>query len=178
LTTKRSSRKLKVGIFSFTGDEGCVIVFTEILNDYLAKWKDLVEFRFARALQKKNSIRGIDVAFVEGAMSSKREVKRLREVRKNSKRIVAIGSCAISGSPSNHRNFFDKKRLKEIRPILNKFDLFEKVEPIKKFVKVDGEVPGCPMNEDAFIKAMEKYLGEFKISKSRKRGKKLTASKS
>ena len=76
------NKKLNIGIFSFTGDEGCVIVFTEILNDYIGTWKDLVEFKFARVLQKKNTIKGIDVAFVEGAMSSPKEIKRLKQVRK------------------------------------------------------------------------------------------------
>ncbi len=156
-------KKLKVGIFSFTGDEGCVITFTEILNDHFREWKDLVEFRFARALKKRNVLKGLDVAFVEGAMSSPREVERLREVRRNCKKLVAIGSCAINGSPSNHRNFFDKARMDEIKPILRKFGLSRKVKPLGGFVKVDSEVPGCPIVESAFVEEMGRCLEEFGI---------------
>jgi sulfhydrogenase subunit delta len=161
-------KKLGVGIFSFTGDEGCVIVFTEILNDHYKEWINLIDFKFARALQKKNTLKGMDVAFVEGAISSKREEKRVKEVRKNCKVLVAIGSCAIDGSPSNHRNFFDKERMEEITPILKHFDLNKRVEPLKKFVKVDGEVPGCPMNDKAFVEVVNKALKDFGITKGGK----------
>lgn len=161
----KKQKKLKIGIFSFTGDEGCVIVFTEILNDYIMQWKDLLEFKFARALQKKNTLKGIDVSFVEGAISSKKEAQSLIDIRKNSKRIVAIGSCAINGSPSNHRNSFDKKTLEEIKPTLKKFKLNTKVHPLKKYIKVDAEVPGCPMIEKTFVEVVNKYLKEFKVVK-------------
>ena len=53
--TFKKLEKLKLGIFSFTGDEGCVIVFTEILNDYIFKWKDLVEFRHEERYRRRMS---------------------------------------------------------------------------------------------------------------------------
>ena len=62
------NKKLKIGIFSFTCDEGCSIVFIELLNDNFAKWKDIIEFKHFRALKSKNEITDIDVAFIEGAI--------------------------------------------------------------------------------------------------------------
>lgn len=162
-TRSGGKKKLKVGVFSFTGDEGCVIVFTELLNEYFFKWRDLVEFRYARVIQQKNVVKDIDVAFVEGAISGFKEEKMLRKIRRNSKRVVAIGSCAIDGSPSNHRNFFDEQTTKEILPILNKFPYRKKVSPLHEIIKVDETVPGCPIVEESFLNILNKYLLEFGI---------------
>jgi len=157
------AKKLKVGIFSFTGDEGCVIYFLEMLNERYKEWFEMIDFKYARVLKRRNVVKDIDVAFVEGAISTKKEEEKLREVRKNSKRIVAIGSCAISGNPSNQRNFFNMETKQEIDFLLKRFGHNEKVLPISEFVKVDDVVPGCPMIEENFVEVLAKYLKEFKI---------------
>jgi len=35
---------------------------------------------------------------------------------------------------------------------------------LKELVKVDYEVPGCPMEEDKFLEVLNKCLKEFKIA--------------
>ena len=158
-------KKLRIGIFSFTGDEGCVIVLEELLNKYLFDWKDLVEIKAARVLQTKLVIEDIDVAFVEGAIATEKEEKRVKRIRANCKKLVAIGSCAIHGDPSNHRNFFDPERLKEIELVIERFHHLDKVHPLKDFVKVDAEIPGCPMLEKGFLDTVNNALAEFGIIK-------------
>ncbi len=155
------ARKLRVGVFSFTGDEGCVITFVEILNDWFMKWKDQVDFVNIRVLRGNNSLENLDVAFIEGAIAHPKEEAKLREIRANTKKLVAIGSCAIAGNPSNHRNFFDEKTLAEIRPLLEKFKHREKVVPLKEIVAVDAEVPGCPIQENVMVDLMNKYIAEM-----------------
>lgn len=155
-------RKLRVGIFSFTCDEGCSINFLEILNKKFFEWKDLIEFKHFRLIQSKSEIKNLDIAFVEGAISTKEELKKIKNIRKNSKKLVLLGSCAISGSPSNLRNFFDEERKEEIKEIIKKFGHREKVLAVKEIVKADGEVPGCPIQEEKFVEVMEKLLKEFK----------------
>ena len=156
-------KKLRIGIFSFTADEGCAIVFEELFNTRLFEWKDLIEVKSARILQTRSEIKNIDVAFVEGAIAAEKDIKKLKKIRKNSRKLVAIGSCAISGEPSNHRNFFDAERLKEIELVLKRFKHLPKVSPLKEFVKVDAEVPGCPMDEGKLLELMGKYLAEFNV---------------
>jgi len=72
--------------------------------------------------------------------------------------LIAVGSCACVGSPSNQRNFFNRENLDEIKPILDKFKYKEKVLKLSEVVKVDELIPGCPMNEEIFLRMMEKYL--------------------
>lgn len=99
-------KKLKIGIFAFTADEGCAIQFLEILNRKFEDWKKVLDIQYCRLLKSKNKVKGLDVAFIEGAVATYREEEALKEIRKNAKRVVAVGSCAIEGSPSNLRNFF------------------------------------------------------------------------
>ncbi len=156
-------KKIKVGIFSFTCDEGCSITFLEILNKKFSEWKDFLDFKHFRLLQKKSQIKGLDIAFIEGAISTFKEVKKIKEIRKNAKKVVLMGNCAINGSPSNARNFFDEERKKEIQPIVEKFGHKEKVSSVKELIKADYLVPGCPMDENKFIEIMEKCLKEFGV---------------
>lgn len=158
-------RKIKTGIFSFTCDEGCSITFLEILNKKFFEWKDFLEFEHFRLLQKKSRIKGLDIAFIEGAVSTFKEAEKLKEIRKNAKKVVLMGNCAIDGSPSNARNFFDEERKNEIRPILEKFGHREKVSSVKDIIKPDYMVPGCPMDEGKFVEIMEKCLKDFGVKR-------------
>ena len=156
-------KKLNVGLFSFTSDEGCSMTFLELMNDRFFEWNKLIDFKYFKLMKSKNSLKDIDIAFVEGAISTYNEEKKLKLIRKNSKKLVAIGSCATDGSPSNQRNFFDRETKSEIKSILDKFGHREKVSPLDEIVKVDDNVPGCPMNEKKFVEILNKYLKEFKV---------------
>jgi F420-non-reducing hydrogenase small subunit len=162
---KKTQKKLNIGWIKFTCSGDSSIMFLEMMNTKWKEWKDLLSIRFFHLLKGKNSLRNIDVLFVEGAISTKEEEKILKDVRKRCKRLVAIGSCAVYGNPSNQRNFFDEKTKKEIEPILKKFKHREKVSPISEIVKVDDIVPGCPMDENEFLRVLNKYLKEFGVVK-------------
>ncbi len=162
------NKKLKIGWFSFTCCEDSSIVFTEMLNDYFGEWIKVIDFQFVRILKSKNKLEGLDVAFVEGAISSAKDAKKLKKIRENCKKLVAIGSCAVSGMPSAQRNLFDPKRKQEIEFIVQRFHMSEKVCKLTDLVKVDDQVPGCPMTEEGFLKVLNKYLKEFKVTKNQK----------
>ena len=155
--------KLKVGMFSFTSDEGCSMIFIELMNKHFFEWENLIDFKYFKLLKSKGEIKDLDVAFVEGAISTFKEEKRLEEIRKNSKKLVAIGSCAVNGSPSNQRNFFSEDTIKEIKMTLDNFGHRDKVSPLNEIVTVDENVPGCPMDENKFLEVLNKYLKEFKV---------------
>ncbi|MEK6970764.1 MAG: hypothetical protein AABW68_03665 [archaeon] len=157
------ARKLAIGWFSFSCCEDSTIVFTELLNDHFDDWAKVIDFQHVRILKRSNKIHNLDVAFVEGAIASDHDALKLKEIRKNCKKLVAIGSCAINGMPSAQRNTFDDGKMKEIEFLIEKFHQAKKVRTIGDVVKVDGQVPGCPMAEAAFLDVLDKTLKEFKI---------------
>jgi sulfhydrogenase subunit delta len=159
-----NEKKLVVGWFTFTCCEDSTILLTELLNDHLDEWKKLVEFRYLRALKTKNSIEGLDVAFIEGAISSETQAVEVKKIRENAKYVVAIGACACTGLPSASRNEIVGDMITErIQWYLNNFDYSQKVRRLDEVITVDDSVNGCPMNTTNFIAALTKYLKLFKI---------------
>ncbi|MBI2233254.1 MAG: FAD-dependent oxidoreductase [Candidatus Aenigmarchaeota archaeon] len=151
-------RKLRIGWFSFSCCEDSTIVFTEILNDYYDKIKSVADITYARALRKQNDMTNLDIAFVEGAISNEKAAEELRKIRENSKVLIAIGACAITGMPSGQRNTFDERRSREIEPIVSTFSYSKEVKPLHEIVKVDDIVPGCPMTETGFLAVMNRQI--------------------
>ena len=156
-------KKLKIGWFSFSCCEDSTIVFVELLNEHYKEWLPLLEFRHANVLKSKNELSDIDVAFVEGAIANDKDEQELKEIRKVSKKVVAIGSCAVKGNPSNQRNDFDEDKKKRIENFITAWGLKEKVKTVKECVTVDDEVDGCPMQEEVFLNVLNKYLKEFGV---------------
>src|ERR687885_2166696 len=156
--------RLVVGWFSFTCCEDSTILFTELLNDNLDEWKKVIEFRHMRALKTRNSLAGLDVAFIEGAISSDSQAKEAQRIRENARYVVAIGACACTGKPSTSRNQFASEQLNErIRWYLSHFDYGKEVKTLNEVIQVDDMVRGCPMKAPSFLQTLNKYLGLFGI---------------
>ena len=152
------SKKKKVGIFSFTCDEGCSIYLIEIFNHKLVGWLEKIELVYFLSVRDKTEIKDLDIALVEGVISTKKDKKEIEEIRENTKILIAMGSCAINGLPSGQRNNFNEKQLAEIREELDKFDFLPRCLSVKEAVRIDDEVSGCPMDKEKFISVFEKYI--------------------
>ncbi len=157
-------KKLRIGWFTFSCCEDSTIMFTELMNDHWQEWKQILDIRHARVLQTRNVLDELDVAFVEGALSSQEHVDKVKEIREKSSILVAIGACAAIGLPSSQRNQFDQKRLEEIQPILARFQYLPKVQKLSDVVNVDVTIPGCPMDGNTFMKALGQLLEQFHIA--------------
>ncbi len=151
-------KKKKVGIFSFTCDEGCSIYLIEIFNHKLISWLEKIELAYFLSVRDRTEIKDLDIALVEGVISTKKEKKEIEKIRKNAKILIAMGSCAISGLPSGQRNNFNDRQLAEIKEELVKFDFLPRCLSVKEVVQVDDEVPGCPMDKEKFVTVFEKYI--------------------
>ncbi|MDQ3317464.1 MAG: hypothetical protein M3522_09070, partial [Actinomycetota bacterium] len=153
-----------MGWFSFTCCEDSTILLTELLNDRLDEWKKVVEFRHMKALKTRNSLSGLDVAFVEGAISSDSQAEEVRRIRENAEYVVAIGACACTGKPSTSRNQFVSEQLDErIQWYLSHFDYGSEVRTLDDIIRVDDMVRGCPMKVPSFLQTLDKYLRLFNV---------------
>lgn len=165
METDIQKKKMAVGWFSFTCCEDSTILFTELLNDHLDEWKKVVEFRHVKALKTKNVLKDLDVAFIEGAISSDKQADQVKKIRDNSKYVVAIGSCACTGLPSASRNAFTPADITErINWYMQNFDYSQKVRKLDEVIKVDDVVAGCPMNVSVFLEILTKYLKLFNLA--------------
>jgi sulfhydrogenase subunit delta len=157
-------KRLVVGWFSFTCCEDSTILFTELLNDHFDQWKRMVEFRHMKVLKANNALARLDVAFIEGAISSESQAGEVRRIRDNAEYVVAIGACACTGKPSTSRNQFANEQINErIRWYLSHFDYGKEVKPLNEVIQVDDMVRGCPMKVSSFLQTLNKYLELFGI---------------
>lgn len=63
--------------------------------------------------------------------------------------------------PSAQRNSFTPEQKAEIQFLLDKFNYPDKVKSLPQIIPVDAQVPGCPMNLDTFLQAVNALLIEF-----------------
>jgi sulfhydrogenase subunit delta len=153
-----SSPKLILGWFTFTCSEDSAIVLTELLNQHWQDWKNYLDFRYAKIFRRSSPLGPMDIAFIEGAISSDEQAKKLKTIRSLAKTLVAIGACAVTGQPSGQRNQFSAEQLTEIQPILNKFNYSPQAKKVSEVVKVDYSVPGCPMDEENFLTLLNQLI--------------------
>ncbi|MFH1240138.1 MAG: hypothetical protein V1672_02880 [Candidatus Diapherotrites archaeon] len=149
-------KKLKIGFFDFTGCEGCQI---EILaqNYEFFKLLDDIEIVSMRLLKSTKKSPKMDVAFVEGAISSKKELPKLKEIRKQAKKVISIGSCATTGGYPKMRNDISPQLKEKIKPMIEKFKQID-VKPIHEHIKVEHLLHGCPPKGEEFIKLVRKLV--------------------
>jgi coenzyme F420-reducing hydrogenase gamma subunit len=160
-----SNDKLKIGWFSYSCCEDNTIVFTELMNEHWREWKKIFDFRHVRVLQKNNVLDELDIAFIEGAIASEKQAEQLKEIRQKSKKLVAVGACAVQGMPASQRNLFNEKQKQEIEHLLARFAALPKVLKVSEVVKVDAEVPGCPMDPKRFLEVVDELATELRDRK-------------
>lgn len=153
---KNIAKKLRVGWFTFSCSEDTTMMMIEALNNRWHNWQERMEFVEAKVFRKeKKAFDRLDIAFIEGAIASKRHEEELKQIRGRTKLLIAIGSCAVTGMPSAQRNLFDEKTREEIQPILENFFYSKKVKKVDEVVQVDLKVPGCPVDEEKIIEVFE-----------------------
>ncbi|MFA5142160.1 MAG: hypothetical protein WC471_04285 [Candidatus Woesearchaeota archaeon] len=151
-----SKKKLSIGFFSFTCCQGCqfTVLFIEKILDILKKF----DVQYFHLLKEKNRDAKFDIAFIEGAITTKREIRKLKIIRKKSKFVVALGACAVNGGIPAMRNYVENKELE--RYVYNQKMLKDSidVQPIDKIVKVDYHMRGCPIIKKEFVDFLNTYL--------------------
>ncbi|MFH0804235.1 MAG: hypothetical protein V1896_01385 [Candidatus Zambryskibacteria bacterium] len=154
--------KIKIGWFSFSCCEDNTIVMTEIMNDHWQEWKKIFDFRHFRVLKSKNTFDEFDIAFIEGAVASQEQENKIKEIRNISKKVVAVGACAITGLPAAQRNTFTPEQKESVDFLVAKFNMFLEVKKVSDVIKVDVEIPGCPMTPEVFLEKVNLLVAELR----------------
>jgi len=148
-----SEEKINVGIYGFTGCNGdqLVIIHSE---DRLLEFFKAVNIKSFSLATSDNDNSQLDIALVEGSISNQEQARHVKEIRKRSKKLVTIGSCACYGGIQAMElgaKGWDK-RLKEVYGD-NNFSNRTPIEskPVDVFVSVDFYIPGCPIDADQFF---------------------------
>ena len=138
--------KPRVAVHKFSSCDGCQLAFLNLGEDLLtlAGRVELVHFAEAGPLDLDA---GIDIAFVEGSVSTPEDLERIQHIRAHSRLLIAIGACATSGGIQALRNgVFDAGWVAQIYSHPEAIASLERSTPIASHVNVDFELWGCPVS--------------------------------
>jgi sulfhydrogenase subunit delta len=151
--------KPKLGIFSLTGCAGDQLQILNMEDDLLELLSNFIIVDFQEGSSYKE-LGPVDIALVEGSVSTEHDKQKLIEIRERSKVIIAFGNCAIEGCIQAMRNKDSTlaEKLKDVYGV--EPDYFDAVtaKPIKEYVQVDLEIPGCPVEKTETLKAITSLL--------------------
>jgi len=113
----------------------------------------------------------VDVALVEGCITSDEHLKEIHHIRKKSKILISFGDCAVTGNVPTLRNPFpldqvlrraymevpstDQGLIPDDKALLK---LLPKVIPLHEAVRVDVYLPGCPPSADLIFYALTEVV--------------------
>jgi NAD-reducing hydrogenase small subunit len=111
----------------------------------------------------------VDVTLVEGAVSSEDDLRKIHEVRRNTRVLVSLGDCAVTSNVPGMRNPYGPRPILE-RAYLENVTLNPRLpgpmvprllpvsRPVHAVVKVDVFVPGCPPSADLIYSVLDDLI--------------------
>jgi NAD-reducing hydrogenase small subunit len=160
--------KVKIGTCWLDGCSGCHMSLLDI-DEAIVGVLRKADIVFGPLVDADEWPEGVDVAVIEGAVSSQDDVKLVQQARARSKVVVALGDCAVTGNVPSLRNGIPVRKLLERVyvegataqpgiPTDGVPALLKQAEPLRSAVKVDIHVPGCPPKPNAILMVLSELL--------------------
>ena len=161
-------KKARVATLWLDGCSGCHMSLVDIDEAILivAQRADIV---YGPLVDAQEFPPDVDVAIVEGAVSSQDDLEKIKRVRERSRILVALGDCAVTSNVPSMRNRLPVKMLLE-RIYIEGADvqkgiptdgvptLLKQAIPLQDVVKVDLHVPGCPPSASSILFVLTELL--------------------
>jgi len=150
--------KPKVAVHKFSSCDGCQLAFLNLGGDLLALAQEVEIVHFAEAGYLEEMAE-VDIAFVEGSISTPAEEARIREIRERSRLLITIGACATTGGLQALRNMADANAwIQDIYATPEHIESLATSTPVSAHVRVDLELWGCPVNSRQLLEAVKSLL--------------------
>ncbi|VAW38247.1 Sulfhydrogenase subunit delta [hydrothermal vent metagenome] len=161
---KTPAKKPCITFFSFTGCEGCQLVVLNCAGAFPALLKHLKIVNFREAMDPTS--KDYDIAFIEGSISTKAEIKKIRQIRSNANTVIALGACSSIGGINCIKDIENPVPLEEARRIVygNGTEahrlLKDTIEarPIDSVIQVDHYLYGCPVDTEELLATLKDLM--------------------
>ena len=129
---------VKLGYLNLSGCNGDLLSLTEDY-DNLVKIINKSNIVYGTPIISTEEVPNMDIAFVEGSVCLEDDysINELKKVRKKSKILIALGSCATNGGFTRFTKGGQKPQTKH-----------ESFVPLSQIIKVDLAIPGCPVSPE------------------------------
>lgn len=163
-----SNNKVTVATVWLDGCSGCHMSLID-MDERLIALASQIDVVYSPLVDNKTYPEMVDVALVEGAISSDEDLHKIKMIREHTKILVALGDCAVAGNVPSMRNPFSVKDIMDRAYIENVTvqpqwpdqivpKLLPVVRPIHEIVKVDVFVQGCPPSADTIYYVLSELL--------------------
>jgi sulfhydrogenase subunit delta len=151
-------RRPKLSVWKFASCDGCQLSLLDCEDELLAVTGELELAYFVEA--SRAMVKGpYDLTLVDGSITTAHDAALIKKVRRASKFLVAIGTCAVSGGLQALRNFADVADfIKAVYPQPRYIKTLAQSTPLSAHVKVDFELNGCPINKVQLLEVIGAYL--------------------
>jgi len=161
-------KKARLATMWLDGCSGCHMSLLDV-DEALLSIAQRADVVYGPLVDAQEFPHDVDVAIVEGAVSSEDDLERIRRVRERSRIVVALGDCAVTSNVPAMRNEFAVKTLLE-RVYIEGADvqkgiptdgvpaLLRHAIPLHDVVKIDLHVPGCPPSAPSILFVVNELL--------------------
>ena len=150
------------------GCSGCHMSFLD-MDERLIDLAGKADLVYSPLVDIKEFPEDVDVALIEGAVSSEEDLHKIQAIRKRVKTLVSLGDCSVTANVPGMRNPFGAKAVcdraytenvslnpgtpTQVIPALLPYS-----RPVHEVVKVDVFIPGCPPSADVIHNVLSELL--------------------
>ncbi|HTY32132.1 oxidoreductase [Mycobacterium sp.] len=147
-----------LAVWKFASCDGCQLTLLDCEDELLTLAGQVQIATFAEA--SSAMVGGpYDVSLVEGSITTGHDEQRIREIREQSKVLVTIGACATAGGVQALRNFADIAEFASVVYAKPEYiDTLATSTPASAHVKVDYQLPGCPIDRGQLLDTLAALL--------------------
>ncbi len=155
-------RRPKLAVWKFASCDGCQLSLLNCEDELLAVADEVEIANFPEA--SRRVVPGpYDISLVEGSITTPHDAERIHKVRRMSRLLITIGSCATAGGIQALRNFADVGEFATVvYPNPEYINSLGKSTPIADHVTVDFELRGCPINKYQLLEVLNALLNQRK----------------
>ncbi|WP_327147055.1 oxidoreductase [Nocardia sp. NBC_01329] len=147
-----------LAVWKFTSCDGCQLTLLDCEDELLALAGQIRIAHFTEASSAAEP-GPYDVSLVEGSVTTPEELRRITEIREQSRILVAIGACATHGGIQALRNFADTAEFTSaVYASPEYIDTLATSTPISDHVPVDYELRGCPIDRRQLLDTLCAFL--------------------
>jgi F420-non-reducing hydrogenase small subunit len=140
----------RFAVLQLSGCAGCEV---SLLN--ADDWIDRYKLVYMPLVISAYDVPDVDVLIVSGGVRTDEDLYNLRRAVRHAKKVIAVGTCAISGGVANLGNRDDVRALFISQATrMHVPRLLPLSQPIDDIVNVDLYLPGCPPTSELFMAAL------------------------
>ncbi len=151
-------RKPSLAVWKFASCDGCQLSLLDCEDELLQLAGEVEIAYFLEA--RRATVKGpYDLSLVEGSVTTEHDARRIKHVRRVSRKLVTIGACATAGGIQALRNFADVRDFTSLVYASPEYvSTLETSTPISAHVPVDFELHGCPIDKRQLLEVLTAFL--------------------